>query len=222
MQKLQAVFVDMDGTILESEVLWRQAPLRLLAEKGLVMPHEMFLRMPGLRGLSAIRLLTQCHVEGLDMTYEEILNWCVQDMQRLYRTTIALKPGARELLACLADRGISMALVTATNIDTTRATLSRHGVLDMFQLVHSTDGQALNKAHPALFEQLAAQLGVSVRDCALLDDSLYALCGAQEAGCAAWAIEDIVQLPDKARIHRMADRYFTHLDQVRALVEAGI
>lgn len=222
MRKLKAIIFDMDGTILESEVLWRQAPLRLLASKGLVMPHELLMGQPGLRGYDAMRLMLDCNVPGMDMTMDEVKDWCIKDVYRLYETTITVKPGTYELLDCLKAKGIPLALVTATKEDVTLKVLDRLHLRDYFQVVHSTFAQELNKSHVALFDDICARLGAANADCALLDDSLYALRGADEAGLETWAIEELVQLPNKARIRMMADRYFTHLDQVRAMIEEEI
>ncbi len=220
---IKAFFLDFDGTLVESEMLWRQSPIRMLSAYNLVIPRFM-LQEPVLGNFRhTLHTFLEQHAALAaqhHLSYEICEQWCVENMGRNYRQSIELKPHAEALLAELFSQNLPLFILSAAPASFVEATLQRCGIGGYIKRIYSTYGQQENKNCPELFARLAVENSLKPAECALLDDSLYALQGAKQAGFHTWAVEDKVQYADKPAIQRTAEQYFTHLDEVTAMLQA--
>ena len=213
---IKVIFFDLDGTLLDSELYWRQTGLRLLCSKNLLMPQDILERQDEMAFSTTLRELLSRpdYAAEIGMTLEECIAWGRQNLSELYRTRIPLKPHARELLQYVKSRGFKTVLVTASTEPDVQAVFERFDIGQYFDLVHSTYNQPENKSKPALFERLAAQMGAVPAECIHVDDARYALQGARDAGMQAWAVADAVHTLKIERVKAAAHRYFETLAEV--------
>lgn len=213
---LKQVFLDCDGTLLDSEQYWLQAPIRLLISRHLTVPpcilgddRSTFLRP------TITRLLEdEKTAKALGMTWQEILDWSYQSMAEEYKGFIQPKNGAEAVLRLLKEKNIGVTVVTATCEEWVRQGMERTGLMPYLDEIVSTDGQPFGKEKPELFLRLAEERGVKPEECLLLDDAAYALSGAKAAGCAAWGIYDAIRVPEHNQVLEIADCFFDDLVQV--------
>ena len=213
---IKLIFFDLDGTLLDSELYWRQTALRLLGSKNMLIPQDILERQDEFAFSTMLREVLERpgYAEHLGMTLEECIAWGRENLSELYRTRILLKPHAKELLEYVKSRGFKTVLVTASKKEDVQAVFDRFGLETYFDCVHSTHNQPENKSKPALFERLAAQFQVKTEECIHVDDARYALQGARDAGCQAWAVQDFVHKLKIERIKAAAHRYFETLEDV--------
>lgn len=213
---IKVIFFDLDGTLLDSEMYWRQTGLRLLCSKNILIPPDILERQSEFAFSTLMRELLsrpEC-AEQIGMTLEECVAWGRENLSELYRTRIPLKPHAKELLQYVKERGFKTVLVTASRAKDVQAVFDRFDIGQYFDVVHSTFGQEENKSKPALFERLAAQMGAGVEECIHVDDARYALQGARDAGLQAWAVADPIHKLKIERVKAAAHRYFETLEDV--------
>lgn len=210
---MKAVLFDLDGTLLESETYWRQSAIRLLCSKDISLPEYILETVEHTLFREQLKLLLNDRSIDLGMDFDACVRWCLNDVARLYATTLQLKPGARELLTRLRATGVKLALATASPEPWVLSALQRLGVLDCFDRLYcGLAGDApLTKANPACFEKIAAELGVEAQDCVLVDDALYALTSAEKAGVGTWAVAERTRKAERADVCAQADRYFEDL-----------
>lgn len=215
---IKVIFFDLDGTLLDSELYWRQTGLRLLCSKNLLMPQDILERQDEMYFSTLLRELLSrpYYAEQIGMTLEECIAWGRENMSMLYRTRIPLKPYAVELLQYVKTCGWKTVLVTASKDTDVQAIFERFDLAQYFDLVYSTYNQPENKSKPALFERLAAQMGATTEECIHIDDARYALQGARDAGMQAWAVAEPVHKLKIERIKAAAHRYFDNLLEVEA------
>ena len=111
-----------------------------------------------------------------------------------------LKPNALDTLKTLQTHGVPMCLLTMTRRDALDTVLEYTGMKPFFVFTESTSGQELTKENPEMFIRTANRLGVSPAECIVVEDSLYAIKAAKEAGYRVWAIEDAKHVNDKETI----------------------
>jgi beta-phosphoglucomutase-like phosphatase (HAD superfamily) len=98
---------------------------------------------------------------------------------------VPAKPFAREYLHKLKGKGCAFYLLTATNERLARGALARLEMLEYFdELVTVVPLQ--NQALPDAFLHCAALAGAQPNECAVFEDSLYAIKTAKQAGL--WSV----------------------------------
>ena len=214
---IRQAFLDCDGTLLDSEQYWLQAPIRLLVSRHLNVPACILgdNRSTFLRPTITALLEDEPTARALGMTWQEILDWSYQSMAEEYEGYIQPKKGAVELLRLLKEKNIAVTVVTATCEQWVRQGMERTGLMPYLDGIVSTDGQPFGKEKPELFLRLAEERGVKPEECLLLDDAAYALSGAKAAGCAAWGVHDVIRVPEHDQVLQIADRFFNDLVLVR-------
>lgn len=182
-----ALLWDFDGTLVDSERSWHAAERRLMAEWGGTITPEQQNRLTGcsLRDSSAM-LMRWAGRGDLDVDhYAGVLNdYALEDMTS---RGVEFRPGARELLDAAAAAGVRNALVSATFTSVLEAILSGMGS-HPFEVVVGGDVVTRGKPDPEPYLMAVERLGLAVRDCLALEDSIPGTTSAERAGLATLAI----------------------------------
>ena len=182
-----ALLWDFDGTLVDSERSWHAAERRLMAEWGGTLTPEQQRQLTGmsLRD-SAQHLMAWAGRTDLDADeYALVLNdYALADMES---AGVDFRPGARELLDAAAAAGVRNALVSATFESVLGAILGR---MDghPFEVVVGGDTVTHGKPDPEPYLLAVERLGLTVRDCLALEDSIPGTTSAERAGLATLGI----------------------------------
>ena len=116
-----------------------------------------------------------------------------------------------------AQRRFPACLISATEPVSLEYTLDRLDMKKYFNFWQSTSN-GMSKHDPEIFRIAARKMGVAPEECLVMEDALYAMNSAKQAGCTVWAIEDPKHKRDVEKIKLTADRYFgSHHDLCREL-----
>lgn len=97
--------------------------------------------------------------------------------------TFAVLPGIEAALKAARARGLSCAVASSNHAATVRSVLERAGLLSYFQIVAGLGGPGSEpKPHPWLYAEAAQALGVPVKACMFIEDSLTGLTSGRAAG----------------------------------------
>ena len=102
-----------------------------------------------------------------------------------------LKPGAVELLTCLAERQVPCALASSTHSEEIRRRLAAVNVLRFFQAVAGSDEVARGKPDPAVYELAARRIKQEPTRCLVFEDSENGATAALRAGMTVVIVPDI-------------------------------
>lgn len=189
-----AVLWDMDGTLVDSEPFWIQAEIELVRSFGRTWTVEDGMSLIG-KDMSASAAALRAR--GVDLPTEEIGRRLSTVVARQVVDRPVWRPGARELLDDLAGRGVPQALVTSS------PRVVADAVTDLLAGAPFAASVALEdvttpKPAPEPYETAARLLGVPIRDCVALEDSLSGLRAAVASGAVTIAIPHVVALPADA------------------------
>ena len=202
---IRGAIFDVDGTLLDSMPIWKDAGEKYLMAEGLV-PEK---------GLGDI-LFPLSLSEGAaylkkrflpEKPAEEIREGVLDIIGHFYREEAQLKPGMAERLEEYRGRGIRMAVATTGNRELVTAAFSRLGIDGYFSAVFSAEGLRTSKREPGIFLEAARALGTKPGETLVLEDALYALQTAKSAGFLTAAVEDDSNLPWREEMIRVADYY---------------
>jgi HAD superfamily hydrolase (TIGR01509 family) len=205
-----AIF-DMDGTLLDSMVIWDTVAVDYLRGFGIT-PNDTIYE--AVRSMSIQQVCEHfCSVYGIALSQEQIavgINAMVEDF---YFNRAPLKPGVLEALDCLKARGVAMCVATATDRYLVEAALRRTGIFPYFGRIFTCTEVGSGKDVPDIFLQALEFLGTSLRETVVFEDALYAIKTAKAAGFNVVALFDRSAENNQRRIKKLADEYYTSFEK---------
>ena len=188
---LSAVIFDKDGLLLDTETVVRQAMFDACTDLGYAMEDALFLSLiGGARENTDERL--RAHF-GADFPLAVYRERCRVHFEHICRDEVPVKPGARELLMFLKERGIPAGVATSTNRARSEENLKRTGLIEFIDVLVTRDDVRFAKPHPECFLRAASLLGVAPAECLALEDSHHGIRAAHAAGMAAIMVPDMLQ-----------------------------
>ncbi|PHQ48514.1 hydrolase [Streptomyces cinnamoneus] len=192
---LQAVLLDMDGTLVDTEGFWWEVEVAVFAELGhqlLEEWREVVVGGPMTRSASFLIQATGAKIAVAELSV--LLN---TRFSQMIGRGVPLMPGARRLLAELAAHGVPTALVSASHREIIDRVLHTLGP-QHFTLTVAGDELARTKPHPDPYLLAAARLGAEPGRCAVVEDTLTGVRAAEAAGCRVVAVPSVAPIPPAA------------------------
>jgi HAD superfamily hydrolase (TIGR01509 family) len=207
---IKAAIFDVDGTLLDTMPFWATVGTRMIKKAGLT-PVE------GLdKAVLFMTLEESCAfikgAYGLPDTIESLVQNVIKEVTDFYLYEAQPKKGIPAFLEALADRGVKMAIATASDKRLVKYSLMRMGLDKYFGEIFTCSELNLNKRNGEIYLHAARYLGYGASDCAVFEDILVAVRSAKEAGFFTVAIEDNESAGDKEEIIKAADLYVSDKD----------
>ncbi|MFD7895214.1 HAD family hydrolase [Streptomyces sp. NPDC059743] len=195
---LQAVLLDMDGTLVDTEGFWWDAEVEVFKALGHVLDEtwrDVVVGGPMTRSATFLIEATGAAITLAELTV--LLNDTFED--RIGRG-VPLMPGATRLLTELAAHEVPTALVSASHrriIDRVLASLGP----EYFALTVAGDEVPRAKPHPDPYLLAARGLGADPSRCAVIEDTATGVAAAEAAGCRVVAVPSVAPIaPADGRI----------------------
>ncbi|MET9439585.1 HAD family phosphatase [Streptomyces sp. NPDC006610] len=202
---LQAVLLDMDGTLVDTEGFWWEVEAEVFASLGHTLDDSWrHVVVGGPMSRSAGFLI---EATGADITLAELTVLLNQGFEKRIDRHLPLMPGATRLLAELAAHDVPTALVSASHrriIDRVLASLGAQH----FALTVAGDEVARTKPHPDPYLVAAAGLGADPTRCAVVEDTATGVAAAEAAGCHVVAVPSVAPIapaPRRTVVHSLEE-----------------
>lgn len=180
MDKQYAIF-DLDGTLVDSMLYWKNLAKEYLASKGITHIPDMILeKIKQMTMTESATLFIEKF--GLNGTPESVAKEMNALMDTHYYKDIPLKKGIKEYLNKLYNSGITMCVASATAVSLVEACLKRLGIIEYFSFLLSCETIGVGKSKPNIYYEAAKRLGAEPSDIAVYEDALYAAETAKKAG----------------------------------------
>lgn len=198
----QLVIFDVDGLLLDTERVWKQAWRSTLDSLGLQeIGDEEFCRLIGKSGQASMREAREILNGAWDAeSFMEQMRACGF---RLLESGLRLKPGARELLEELKEKGIRCAVATATCRELTEKRLGQMGILRFFSCICCGDEVERGKPFPDIYQKVLEHMECPAGRAVVLEDSPVGVEAAFRAGIPCVMVPDVIP-PGAAERERAA------------------
>ena len=212
---IKGIIFDIDGVVLDSMSIWNDLGARYLRSLN-VEPEE---------GLNEI-LFSMSMEQGADYLKEHyklkkstasILNG-IQDMLRdFYYYEVPAKPGAKELMEFLKEKGMRITAATSSPRSHIEKALTRNKLLSYVEVIYTTGEIGISKHSPDIYNKAASYMKLAPAEVLVLEDSLYALKTAKEAGYKTAGVYDKDGETDQAGVEATGDVYIRNLTELISL-----
>lgn len=166
---LKGVLFDMDGTLFGTEEIWYQSELKLMTRFGVPWNRADHAYCVG----GPMTRVTKYMLDKLDnkISAEELFTFEMEYIEREFALNpIPWQPGAQQLVLEAIEKGIKIALVTASSkhlVNLVNAQIK----LDIFDTIVCGDDVALPKPNPEAYQLAMAKLGLNSQNSIAIEDS---------------------------------------------------
>ncbi|GAA2274164.1 HAD family phosphatase [Streptomyces hawaiiensis] len=193
---LQAVLLDMDGTLVDTEGFWWDVEVEVFASLGHTLDESWRHVVVGGPMTRSAGFLIEA--TGADIPLDELTVLLNDGFEARIEHALPLMPGAGRLLAELYEYEIPTALVSASHrriIDRVLTSLGAHH----FSLTVAGDEVRRTKPHPDPYLAAAAGLGADPARCAVIEDTATGVAAAEAAGCQVVAVPSVAPIAPALR-----------------------
>ena len=203
---------DMDGTLIDSNGIWKDVDTEFLARRGLPYTQAYYEGVAHTIFPLAAKFTKEfCH---LPESEEEIMAEWMELAGDLYAGSVPEKPGVRAFLERMRARGERMAVVTSAVPVHCRSALTHLGLMPYFERVIFAQELHREKKDPQLWQLAAEMMGVAPEYCTLYDDSVEACRGAKAAGMRTVGVYDPYFAATEPEMCAVCDRYIRSFEEL--------
>lgn len=213
---LEGVIFDMDGLMFDTEPIWSDVWAPIIEDMGSTCPTELADAVRGTSGKSMEAIIhrfvpnvdaTAVRERAYEMVHEQVLKG------------VPKKRGLDELLDCLAEMDVPLAVASSSALEVIEMNLQNGGIRERFGHLFTGVGMANPKPAPDLFLATAKAMGTDPANTLVLEDSLSGVRAGVAGGFLTVMVPDMVAPDDYAREH--ATMICSDLLEVRDAIEAG-
>lgn len=201
---MRAAIFDMDGLLVDSEPLWREAEVKVFGAIGVPLTEEMCRQTTGLRYDEVVRYW-HARFPWDRPDHEQVAQTLLDAAQRLIVERGSLLEGALDAITSLHAAGAKLAIASSSPLQLIQAVVEKFALGEYFLVLHSAADEKAGKPDPAVYLTTMSLLEVEPTQCLALEDSVSGLLAAKAAGAT------VIAVPDSDSAHEPA---FSEADMV--------
>lgn len=186
---MKAVIFDMDGILIDSEPLWRQAEIKVFKTVGIELTEEDCIQTLGYR-IDEVEDYWYNLQPWKNRVKGEVAEAIVDEMVKQIQAQGKAMIGVDVALELFSNLGYKIGLASSSSmrlIDTVLDTLNIRGY---FQAIHSAEYEDYGKPHPAVFISCMKSLNIQAENCVIIEDSPSGIIAARASKAKVIAIPE--------------------------------
>jgi HAD superfamily hydrolase (TIGR01509 family) len=185
--KIEAVILDFDGTVVDSEPIWKVVQQRIFTDLGYPIPRDVLEAGSGL-GFEVWMKYTcdNLHITNLDT--DKVAKQMLEEVYAEIIENANLHSGFHELTKVVKENDLPYAICTASEFEMLLPTLDRLDIKKHFNVLHSAHGYENMKPHPEPYLLTAEKLGIDIKNCVVIEDSIPGITAGVASGAKTFGI----------------------------------
>lgn len=176
---IDALVFDLDGTLLDSMLLWNQVDIEFLSRFGFEVTKE-YTDYVKRVSIDQAAIYTK-EKFNLPLTPDEIKNTWNQMVFEAYSKTVKIFGGVREYISKAHDMGFKIVAATALTKVNAEAALKSNDILKFFDSLTTLEdlGDGIDKSTPDVYLRAISGINVASNRCLVFEDVEAAIRGAK-------------------------------------------
>ena len=187
---MKAVIFDMDGVIIDSEPIHFEVDMQTMKDLGCNISREELEKYVGTTNEYMIADIKKNY--NIRKSVEEIINYKVEMVKnKIVQSDLEPIEGIRELLIDLKKKNIPAAIASSSPKDFINIVVSKFKLQEYFKYIVSGEEVESGKPAPDVYIETAKKLGISPKECIVVEDSKNGVLAAKAAGMKCIGFQNI-------------------------------
>ena len=205
-EHIQAVIFDIDGTLVDSMNVWYDIDVEYFKMLEIPMPPTIQKDIEGM-SFTETAVYFKETFQITEKTIEDIkLDW-IRMAHEKYLCEIKAKPGAKEYMTFLKNKGIKIGCATSNEKRLAIAALQPHGFKEKVDSLRTACEVNAGKPAPDIYLKVAEDLGVDPKNCLVFEDVPNGMRAGKAAGMTVIGVNDVHTKEYRDEIDNICD-YF--------------
>lgn len=196
MALLNTVIFDMDGLLIDSEPLWKEAADETFAQYGVNLNEEQYKTTTGLRTREFVQWWFKQYNIG-DEELNNAENTIIQIVLEKIKMKGKAMPGVEYIINFFKQRNFKMGIASSSPQALIDYTIQFLGIENYIHATSSAGNLNYGKPHPQVYLDCAKQLNVHVHQCLCFEDSFNGMIAAKAARMKCVIVPHASQIKDE-------------------------
>ena len=170
----------MDGVIIDSEPLWKEAEKKVFATVGIYLNDELCKQTTGLDHIATVKYWYKKYPWN-NKSINKVANEIIDEITKLIEIKGEARKGINELITYFNNKNLPLALASSSNKKIINQVLEKLNFKHKFVAICSSEDEKYGKPHPAVYLRAAKKLKLDPEDCLVFEDSFYGAIAAKSA-----------------------------------------
>ena len=193
---IKAVIFDMDGTLIDSEPLWKEAEKHVFSSVGVAVTEALSSHTASL----TTREVTEfwySHFPWSGKSLEQVENEVVDRVATLIAVKGEAMEGVKEVLDLFQHKEFKIGLSTNAPSRLIPVVLRKLDIASYFHATSSSEHEIKGKPNPAVYLSTAKKLAVDPSKCIAFEDSISGVIAASKANMKTVVVPPLLEFTDK-------------------------
>jgi HAD superfamily hydrolase (TIGR01509 family) len=177
---INAAIFDLDGVLIDSEPLWKEAEKKIFKTVGITLTTAMCRQTTGLDCIDTVKHWYD-YKPWKDKKPEKLRDEIYSEFINLIKSKGRLKKDVEKVLKILKKKNITVAIASSSPLIIIKTVLHTFKLINEFSVIHSSELEKSGKPHPAVYISTAKLLNINPDKCLAFEDSFYGALSAKSA-----------------------------------------
>jgi len=186
---IKAAIFDMDGLLIDSEPMWREAEIKIFGERNIIISESDCRGTTGMRVDEVVQHWSLKFPE-LHIDCVETANAIVDEVVKMVSEKGEALPGVIAAIEFFKKKNIPRAIASASSYSLINAVITKLNIQHEFSVIQSAEFMNYGKPNPEVFIEAAKKLAIRPEECLVFEDSVYGVLAGKAAKMKVIAVPD--------------------------------